>query len=269
MKTLWIGCSHSCGYYEKGEEFLVDKRISMVGLPVEVSRNWTWEDFKIISAPGAGVLEFAIMLSDMDNRDILNFDNVILQLTNEPRLVSWNAYGELLKLEYMRRYLHCDNNDRKSPIYRYDSDYTHPKEFKLAFNAHPISLWTLLEGSVGSQKDKNKLLDVTETMGNSLNASLRPLVEIAFQKILSIIKKRNINLYTFHWYSSDGTYKHLPNTKDYLKYDIFDGQGIWDISSENQKSKMFLNETKHPTNIGVARGSVMIIEALKKNGFQG
>jgi len=269
MKTLWIGCSHSNGYYEPGDEMLVDKRISLIGLPVTVSRHWRWEDFKIITAPGTGILEFATMLSDMDNKDILNFDNIIIQLTNEPRLVSWNRYGELLKLEYMRRYLHCDNNDRRQPIYRYDSDYTHPKEFKLKFNAHPISLWSLLEDAVDSQKDKNRLLDKTEEIGNSLNSSLRPLVEISFQKILSIIEKRNINLYTFHWYSSRGTYAFLPNTKDYLKYDIFDGKGIWDIVKDEQKERMFLDATKHPTNKGVVTGGRMIIEALKQKGFRG
>ena len=268
MKTLWLGCSHSCGYYEgNNNNNLIDRRLSMVGLPVTVGRE-EWEEWKIISAPGFGILEFAVMLSDMDYKDILNFDNIILQLTAEPRLVSLDPDSERLKLEYMRRYIHSDNTERKSPIYRYDSDYTHPFDFKLHFNMHTLSFYELHKNKKWSgSNDKALLLEVAEQLNESLNRNLRPQVQIAYKTITEIIKRRNIKLYTFHWHESKGTYRFLTDF-DYMKYDIFNGQGIWDIcKSPDERKKMYVESSGHPTKEGVAIGSRMIINALDNAGY--
>lgn len=269
MKTLWLGCSHSCGFYAKGNKQLVDKRLGLIGMPVHVSREWDWNDWKIISAPGNGLLEFAVMLSDMDKNNILDFQNIIIQLTNEPRLISFNRYGETLKLEYMRRYILCNNEERHEPFYRYDSDYTHPHEFKLQFNMHPITFYDLFKDkNWSSTNDKKILLEVAEEINQSLGNNLKHLLPVAFDSIIEIIKRRNINLYLFHWYESKGTYNYLRK-ESYIDYDIFDGKGIWDICSQEQRNKMYVENTKHPTRFGSEHGSKLIIQALKQKCFKG
>lgn len=268
MKTLWIGCSHSCGYYQKGKS-LNDERLGLVGLPVVISRNWEWDDWRIISAPGFGILEFAVMLSDMDYKDILNFDSIILQLTNEPRLLALDSQAEQLKLEYMRRYLHSNNYDRKAPFYRYDSDYTHPFDFKLHFNMHPVTFYEMHKNKKWSgSNDKSLLLEVAEQVNDSLNRNLRPHLQIAYKTIIEIIKRRNIKLYTFHWYESKGTYRFLTDF-DYMEHDILEGKGIWDMCDTDKRKLMFVEGTNHPTKEGVEIGSKMIIKALKDAGYEG
>lgn len=266
MKTLWIGCSHSAGTYDKD-----DNHVNKIGLPVKVSRGISvWEDWKIVAMPGFGIIEYLLVLTYLDNNDLLNFDNLIIQLTHEPRFTTFENLGEKLKYKFLHKYIIENNNRRYSPVFIHGSDYTLPVDaFNAVFNKNPASMYQLHKKRFPSGAAKKALLDMVEDICDSVTQNISPLVEVAFQNIIEITERRNINLYTFTWaHSQMCTYQLIENI-DYKKYDIFDGKGIYELVSPEYIRKMYHPETLHPSEFGVDEGSKRIIEALNANGFRG
>ena len=264
MNTLWIGCSHSAGIYDED-----DNQVNKIGLPVRVSRGISvWEHWKIIAMPGFGMLEYLLVLTYLDNNDLLNFDNLIIQLTHEPRITTLEPEGEKLKYQYLHRYILENNNKRFSPVFEYGSDYSMPRAYQAAFNKNAVSLYELYSDNF-SDKDKTALLDMAENICDSVIPNISPLVEIAFKNIIEIAKRRKIKLYTFTWaHSQQCTYQLIKNI-DYKKYDIFDGKGIYEMFAPSIIKRMYHPRTQHPTDTGAEIGSQKIIEALKLKGFKG
>ena len=86
MKTLWIGCSHSSGIFDSNDkrQYLPAPKnnIPLPGLPSEISYEYNnWNNWKIISAPGQGIIEFSSIMTYLHYSDLLDFDNIIIQNT--------------------------------------------------------------------------------------------------------------------------------------------------------------------------------------------
>lgn len=261
MKTLWIGCSHSAGIYNRSDSMETDR-----GLPFAVGINYGLSNWKAISAPGQGMLEFNSILEYLDSNDLLDFDNLILQLTNEPRLLAFGHHGETLKHSLLEKYITSDNDDRKKFIYRYDDDYTHPKHFDVAFNRHPVSLYGLYRDTFpNDSKCRDALLNMCEKLSYSLGKNIGPLVKICFKNIVEICERRNINLYTFNWHGIS-TNQYLDGL-NYDKYDILKGKCVTDVIPSGKD--LYVKNTLHPMKNGVIIGSSVIKQALEDSGFNG
>ena len=256
MKTLWIGCSHSAGVYDK-----YDNRVSHFGIPYLVSQNFDSENWKMIAAPGNGLIEYSCILTYLDNNNLLDkFNTLILQLTSEPRLVTFSPHAERLKFKKLKEYIKCDNNERSCPVYHYDNDETHPKEFfKVALSAHPVNMFNAYESTFSN---KNKLLDLTENVSGSLLQVLSLHMQIHFRNIVSIVERRNIKLHTFNFSERDGVYKFLKND-DYLKYDILNGNSILNMVEPDKKKDYFVFGDTHPMEKAVVFTTKQISSALK------
>ena len=261
MKTLWLGCSYSSGIYNKK-----DNRIGLHGVPVEVACQFNWDDWKIISAPGQGILEFNVILSHLDNKDLLDFDNLIIQNTTEPRLVSFDEESERKKFEYLENYMKLDNKDRERPYYRYDADYTHPENFTMTFNMHPISLYNRYRHYFNNVSEQAVFLEIADEINRSLDLSLSNHIHTAYKNIVEIAQRRGINLYTFCWQEEKSSYKHYK-TKSYRSHDLFDGKGL--LESFPKLKEACHPDSLHPYTNGVTIASEKIIEALKQKGFKG
>ena len=261
MKTLWIGCSHSAGTYDLG-----NKNISGFGIPSAVGKSFDYKNWKIIACPGYGIIEFSNILTELYYNDLLNFDNIIIQLTTEPRLIGLEKEAETLKYPYLFEYIRADKN---TP-YRLDADVSHPKEFKTVFNMNPISLYELyIDTFPRNTKIDLGLLKMTKAIYNSLSKSLIPNVRQGYRNIVDICTKENINLYVFNYIDGkEATYRHLTNI-NYEKYDILGCKGLYEISTEAEKEKFYHPENCHPLEGAVINKSKVIINALKEHGFKG
>lgn len=253
MKTLWIGCSHSAGIYSD-----TDERISKFGIPYLVSKEFDSNNWKMIAAPGHGIIEYSCILSHLDNNNLLdNFSNIILQLTQEPRLLSYTPTTERIKYKTLTQYI-TNNNERECPVYMYDLDETHPYRFDLEFNTHPVNLYNAYKDQF---TNKEQLLDMTERVTGSVQQSLTHHVSIHFNNILSIVSRRNLKLHTFNFSESNGVTKFLRN-KDYKKYDILDGRSIVELAP-SPRNEYFVHGASHPKEKGVMFTTQQIVNALR------
>lgn len=265
MKTLWIGCSHSAGYYNSNDLMLSER-----GLPFEVGKNYGLDNWKAISCPGQGIIEYNNILDHLDQNNLLNFDNLILQLTSEPRLVSFCSKGESLKFSYIEEYIKSSNDERKSFVYRNDDDYTHDTKFQLSFNRHPVSLYGIYRDTFPNNTEvRDALLSMCENLTYSLGKHIRPLIKAAFKNIIEITERRGIKLYTFSWVGIS-TYEFLGNV-DYHKYDLLDGSNIIEesVGKRGKRSKLCTLPTYHPTKEGITFSTNLITQRLNDKGFNG
>ena len=261
-KTLWLGCSHSAGIYSYDDIMTSDR-----GLPFVVGKNYGLDNWKAIASPGQGIIEFNNILENLDRRDLLDFDNLILQLTHEPRLCAFNSIGEALKNNSVEKYIKLNTDERKIFVYRNDIDYSHEKQFGMAFNRHPVSLYKMYcDTFPNDSKSKDALLNMCETISYSLGKHIKPLVRTCFKNITEITERRGIKLYTFSW-KGISTYEHLDKL-DYLKYDISGDKGIMDRLDAHPKI-FCTSDTNHPTEDGVEVAGSLITEMLNTHGFEG
>lgn len=244
MKTLWIGCSHSAGIYDDS-----DRRVSLFGIPHLVSQSFNPENWKMIAAPGNGIIEFSCIISYMDREGLLDdYSNIILQLTNEPRLISFDPHGEMLKYKQIKKYALCDNNERECPVYLLDNDETHPKDFfNLKFSLNPVMLYDMYKKYFSNSTNA---LDMTEDLTKSLALTLMRHIPVHFQSIVNIAEQRNIKLSTFNFSEADGISR-LLKKGTYEQYDILDGESIMHMVEKKLRDEYFVNGRTHPTQQGV------------------
>ena len=271
MKTLWIGCSHSSGIFDSNDkrQYLPAPKnnIPLPGLPSEISYEYNnWNNWKIISAPGQGIIEFSSIMTYLHYSDLLDFDNVIIQNTNEPRIVSFDYKSENQKFKYLKEYIEQDNNERLWPYYRYDSDYTHQEDFKMTFNMHPVSLFSRYQNYFKDINTKTTFLEIAEEISSSVKHSTFGYLQMAYDNILEITRKRNINFYTFCWENIQSSYGNYYS-EDYKQYDIFNGHGLCEIISNFRENCHI--ESRHPNKKAIELAVPAIIDALKQKGFEG
>ena len=272
MKTLWIGCSHSAGTYD-----INDKNINQYGIPNVVGKSFDYDNWKIVACPGHGIIEFSNIVTELYYNDLLNFDNIIIQLTTEPRLIGLEKDHERLKYRQLFKYIQNDTHRPKgNSIYRLDSDISHPYDFKMAFNMHPVSLYELYKDSFPenrSYKIDNALVQMTQSIYESLSGVLVPTMRQSYKNIVDICTKENINLYTFSYVYgetfSGQLYRYLPKKFNYKKYDILDGKGLYETSTVAERKHYYHPENHHPMEGAVINKSKVIIDALKEHGFKG
>lgn len=262
MKTLWIGCSHSAGTYN-----LKNENINQFGIPCVVGTSFDYDNWKIVACPGYGIIEYSNIVSELYYNNLLDFDNIIVQLTTEPRLLGLEKEAEILKYPRLFEYIRADKN---TP-YRLDDDVSHPIEFKMVFNMHPVSLYELYIGTFPenrSVKVDDALLTMTQNIYQSLSKLLLPTIRQSYRSIVDICEKEKINLYMFNYISGEKTYKYLTNI-NYEKYDILGCKGLYETSTESEKEKFYHPENHHPLEGAVINKSKVIINALKEHGFKG
>ena len=267
MKTLWIGCSHSAGTYN-----LKNENINQFGIPCAVGTSFDYGNWKIVACPGYGIIEFSNIVSELYYNNLLDFDNIIVQLTTEPRLIGVEKHAELLKYEQLFKYFKNHTSRPKgNPIYRLDSDISLPDDFKMVFNMHPVSLYELYIGTFPenrSVKVDEALLGMAQNIYQSLSKLLLPTIRQSYRSIADICAKEKINLYMFNYVAGEKTYKYLTNI-NYEKYDILGCKGLYETSNVMERKRYYHPETLHPLEGAVINKSKVIIDALKEHGFKG
>ena len=260
MKTLWLGCSYSYGVYNVKDEPI----LTVPSLPERVSEKLgEQEDWKILAFSAQGILRYSQIIKSLEEVDKLKeFDNVILQLTLEPRFVTWHNNIE-------RNFIGHDilpfiNDDMRT--YFSSRKMLDPNQYEASgkeiFTTNAYSQFHLFKDRFRKGKNQETFIDIVDEMVKStfhfINCS--DLVPKIFDTILEILEKRNLNIYTFYYYR-----KHTRGISD--KYDIFNGDMLFN-PKDYKPNIDYVQDTNHPMIPIMDRLTDNLVHALKDNGYE-
>lgn len=251
MKTLWLGCSHSLGTYDDDNKFL-----HHYGIPYHVSKRFDTLNWKIVAGSGHGLIEYSSIITFLDNKNMLNFDNIILQLTAEPRLVLYEDATE----KWISLYLYMKN--KSCHVHDLGRDRERRLLNKVFIKNVAANFQTYKD--VFGKNNNLKLLDMFEKIANSFDVDVENThLKIHTDNIINITKKNNINLYTF-------VFSHrTPEYYYFNDYDILEQKQFVNLIPDNHREDFLVNGWDHPKNSGVMYAANIITDALKQKGFKG
>lgn len=255
MKTLWIGCSHSAGEYSANNEL-----INHHGIPYHVYKNFNHHsEWKSISCSGEGLIRFSTILSFLNDNFLLSkFDNLILQLTSETRLVSYDSVDSYIKIfSDLRNYI---NSNRNSHHMLLEEFIKHTK-----FSSNPTTLFSLYSKEFDTS-NKTKLLDNIDTFVQSLNIEMRLQLKIHCDNILRLVKENDIKLYVYS-HTKDDMSQNIYSDK-FKEFDILHGKHLGNILSEEALNTNYIKDNLHPMKNGVIEVSNLISNALSEKGLK-
>ena len=262
MKTLWLGCSHSGGVYDINDA----PQRGVPSLPHRVSEKLgEQKDWKMLSFSAQGILRYNQIIKSLEDYDRLKeFDNVILQLTIEPRLVTWhnNIESNFIGHDVIP---FIDDGTRTYFNFRHMLDLNHyeapDKEFRFMTNAY--SLFHLFKERFSKDEPRKTFLDIVDEMvestGTFINCS--DLIPTILDTMLERLEKHNLNIYTFY-YTTGNT-----NSRVNEKYDIFNGDMLFNPRDYNPNID-YVQDTYHPMLTIMDRLADNLVHALKNNGYR-
>ena len=273
MKTLWLGCSHSAGIYDSDNN-LIDSN----GIPVRVLDNLNVTERKIITTPGNGLLAFSRIIDYLEKRKKLNdISNIILQLTDEPRMLSFSNEVDKIIFQELKRYMTFSREYFEEEIFHYHSVYrktnfknrhSHIEKYEPLFSHHSLSLYEMYKEKFRTSNQKKMLLDITENIQEGATTQLKHVSHMSSNNIIRITKKHNINLYTFLYRKNTFDYEN----NELKKYDIFSNNlntTIVQSTPDELKSKYYHKSFGHPLINGVKYATDLVTENLIKSSFKG
>lgn len=266
MKTLWLGCSHSAGVYDRHNNLINDN-----GIPVRVLDNLNIEECKIVTTPGNGLYAYSRIIDYLSKQQKLtDVSNIILQLTDEPRLLSCSRNMDYLILKQLNRYMTFSDDIIEERVFHYHSSYrTHSFEDGPLFSHHAGSLYQMYEHLFNTTKQKKLLLDISESIQEGITAQLEHISYMASDNIIKLVKKHNIDLYTFLYRNNDYSNFNYENT-ELSEYDIFSDNlktTIVGSTPHDLRSGYYHKSYGHPLDSGVNYASDIITSALKTFKF--
>lgn len=250
MKTLWIGCSHSAGAYNARD------KVSGPGIPEFISKQLgEYNQWKIIATPGEGIIRQSQIISALiETNEISRFQNIILQFTGEPRLVSWMPKHEKNYINYILRYLSSDDHT----VFRASDDYNNVR-----FMLNTVGLHSVYRHLFKSIEGKGALLDACEQIVNSLHpdwAQFTYTVRNCHNHTISQLKNLGKNIYTFYYTQ----YKdHLRNNE----FDLLNNKELFDPLNYVEGVD-FVGKTMHPMSTIIESLSNTLLDALKEHGYK-
>lgn len=262
MKTLWLGCSHSGGVYNVKDT----PQRGLPSLPYRVSEKLgEQQDWKMLSFPAQGILRYNQILTSLEEYDKLNeFDNVILQLTMEPRLVTWynNIENNFIRHDVIP---FIDDDTRTYFNFRdmIDHNYYSAPDSEFRFMTNAYSLFHLFRDRFSKGEPRKTFLDIADEMVLSTGAFINcsSLIPTIFDTMLERLEKHNLNIYTFY-YTTNHT-----NSRVNEKYDIFNGDMLFN-PKDYTPNVDYVRDTFHPMMPIMDRLSDKLVHALKNNGYR-
>ena len=227
--TLYIGCSHATGTYDKNDNII--NRIESIPYATSKLLNQKW---KSIALSGHGIFAYATIIEYLLQCKKLYYKNIIIQQTFEPRL-NFVEEERLHKIiyEYML-------NDKDTTLHAYVQPYwwcfitsqqkLHDEQFKTS-----QSKLDYLRHLQDFDAKFNKTRDVGPGPDNLW-------IDMSYRYIELLCKIKGINLYSFAWATSFRDTEYIKSTRNVKlggKPSIIDWLG-------DKKDKVLTNGGKHP-----------------------
>lgn len=253
MKTLWIGCSQSAGSYSKQGQF---DNVTGPGIPEFISKQLgEYNQWKIIATPGEGIIRHSQIISALIETNVISrFQNIILQLTVEPRLASWSMDHERNYINYILDYLDNDDHTAFRP-----NDHNHPGQFIL----NTVGLHYQHKSHFPSNEGKSILLDRCEKIVEPMkidDGQLEYTVRNCHNYIISRLKDLGKNIYTFYYMKKEDS---LRNNE----FDLLNNKELFD-PLDYKAEVDFIKATNHPMQPIIKSLSNTLLDALKKHGYK-
>jgi hypothetical protein len=244
--TLYIGCSHATGTYDKDDNII--NRIESIPYRTSKILDQKW---KSIALSGHGIFAYATIIEYLIQSKQLYFKNIIIQQTFEPRLnhVEEEKLHKVI-YEYML-------NDKDTTLHAYIQPYwwcfitSQQKLYDEQFKTSQSKLDYLRHLQHFDAKF-NKTRDIGPGPDNLW-------IDMSYRYIESICKLKGINLYSFAWATSFRDTEYIKNTRN-IRFG--DEPSVMDWLGD-KKDEVLTNSGKHPTKDAVQMISKELALQLK------
>jgi len=228
--TLYIGCSHATGSYDKDDNII--NRIESIPYRTSKIMNQKW---KSIALSGHGIFAYATVIEYLMQSKLLNFKNIIVQQTYEPRL-NHIEEEKLHKMiyEYMA-------NDQDTTLHAYVQPYW------WCYITSQLKLYNDQFTTSQSKLDYLKHLQHFDAKFNQAK-NIGPVpdnlwVDMSYRYIQLICEIKGINLYSFAWSTSHRDTEYIQSTRN-----VHFGKQLSVLDWLGDKRNQVLSDAgKHPT----------------------
>lgn len=279
---LGIGCSHSAGPYDSNDGRIETK----ADWPTAVAKH-TNEKYRHIAIPGQGILSYYEVLKYLEEQDLLRqFDKLLIQLTQEPRIVTSRNPEEIYNIIVDRSRDAVSGDEKfKHTIFETDTSVLNI--------ASPNTLFGhIFNGNLTKNKPKTEtkifIADLFDNLHSlfSYSRNYKNIFDLVYAEIVRICERNDIKLFDFAW---DWSVSHANDlTRHYKKVEIISPNSGRMIVKEEfmkvfatkldidyQSNKKWLkriynehtNKIGHFTPVGEMISHEIIIKYLKSTGF--
>ena len=230
-----IGCSHSLGYYD------VDSNPSNKKTWPEALYNayGNVSSHVHIALSGHGVIDYCHILMKLAEYDSLleHVDKLVIQHTSEPRCVFYDDVNMIDKFIHYRvlRYFHThwpygsfnfedgENNLKVLNIEEFNMESFRRRPINLTSSRLGVSIedGELAEGRNINSSTKLELVNQFDKMSKLFrnSSSVQNAIRLSHEKIHSIAKENNIELYEFRWPGMQTPLRKVEEIKLDVDYD--------------------------------------------------
>ena len=259
-----FGCSHSLGCHDMDDNVLGEK-----SWPEALSASGNVSSHVHIALPGHGVIDYCYILMKLaEYNDLLeHVDKLIIQHTSEPRCVFYDDVHMIDKFIHYRVLSYFHTHWPYGGFNFKDGDgnlkVLNLKDFNLeSFRRSPINLTSsslgvsieegaLAEGRSINSSTKLELVNQFDKMSRNFrhSSSVQNAIRLSYDKIHSIAKDNNIELYEFLWPGMQNPLRTVEKVELDVDYDTIS------------------NHHGHVLEEGIDAINERIIGLMKTNGF--